>query len=81
MILGLVNYNKGGNGDVSMKAEPWSCAVAEDMIKLLFVGWEAGRRHIGMLQVCKRNQYCGRERQRQLEYARKVRELILILIH
>lgn len=35
---------------------PCSCAVAEDMIKLLLAGWEAGRGHIGVLQV---NNSCG----------------------
>ena len=40
------------------KTEPCSCAVAEDMIKLLLAGGKAGRGDIGVLQVCKGKQYC-----------------------
>ena len=42
------------------KTEPCSCAVAEDMIKLLLAGGKAGRGDIGVLQVCngKQSQSC-----------------------
>ena len=38
---------------LEVKAEPCSGAVAEDIIKLLLAGWETGRGHIRVLQVCK----------------------------
>ncbi len=38
------------------KTEPCSCAVAEDMIKLLLARRETGGGHIGVLQICRRKQ-------------------------
>ena len=43
----------GDDATMEDKAKPCSCAVAEDIIKLLLAGWETGRGHIRVLQVCK----------------------------
>ena len=48
----LVDYDDcDHDDDVSMDAKPCSCAIAEDIIKLLLAGGETGRRHIRVLQV------------------------------